>query len=37
LLIMVGVQFFSIGFLGEMINKGQLESQKPTIGETIGL
>jgi glycosyltransferase involved in cell wall biosynthesis len=37
LLIMVGVQFFSIGFLGEMINKGQLEKQKPTIGETIGL
>lgn len=37
LLIMVGVQFFSIGFLGEMINKGQLETEKPTIGETIGL
>lgn len=37
LLIMVGVQFFSIGFIGEMINKGQLESQKPTIGETVGL
>ncbi|HMB41621.1 MAG TPA: glycosyltransferase family 2 protein [Balneolaceae bacterium] len=37
LLIMVGVQFFSIGFLGEMINKGQIETQKPTIGETIGL
>ena len=37
LLIIVGVQFFSIGFLGEMINKGQLEKQKPTIGETIGL
>ena len=37
LLIMVGVQFFSIGFLGEMINKGQLEKQKPTIGETTGL
>lgn len=37
LLIMVGVQFFSIGFLGEMINKGQLEKQKPTIGETVGL
>ncbi len=37
LLIMVGVQFFSIGFLGEMINKGQLETQKPTIGETVGL
>jgi len=37
LLIMVGVQFFSIGFLGEIINKGQLEKQKPTIGETVGL
>lgn len=37
LLIMVGVQFFSIGFLGEMINKGQLEKQKPTIGETVGI
>jgi len=37
LLIMVGVQFFSIGFLGEMINKGQLETQKPTIGDTVGL
>lgn len=37
LLILVGVQFFSIGFLGEMINKGQLETHKPTIGEKIGL
>lgn len=37
LLIVVGVQFFSIGFLGEMINKGQVKDQKPGIYEKIGL
>jgi glycosyltransferase involved in cell wall biosynthesis len=37
LLIVVGVQFFSIGFLGEMINKGQVKDQKPGISEKIGL
>lgn len=37
LLILVGVQFFSIGFLGEMINKGQVEHQKPGIAKKIGL
>jgi len=35
LLIVIGVQFFSIGFLGEMINKGQVERQKPSIGSTL--
>jgi glycosyltransferase involved in cell wall biosynthesis len=33
LMIVVGVQFFSIGFLGEMINKGQVKRQKPKISE----
>ncbi len=37
LMILVGVQFFSIGFLGEMINKGQVERQKPSIAKKIGL
>jgi glycosyltransferase involved in cell wall biosynthesis len=37
LLIVVGVQFFSIGFLGEMINKGQVEKQKPSVAGTTGL
>lgn len=37
LLILVGVQFFSIGFLGEMINKGQVEKQKPAVGKKVGL
>lgn len=37
LLIVVGVQFFSIGFLGEMINKGQVKFQKPEIAEKKGL
>ncbi len=37
LLIVVGVQFFSIGFLGEMLNKGQVERQKPSVARTIGL
>ena len=36
LLVVIGVQFFSIGFLGEMINKGQVERQKPNIREIIG-
>lgn len=37
LLILVGVQFFSIGFLGEMINKGQVKHQKPEIDKKVGL
>jgi glycosyltransferase involved in cell wall biosynthesis len=37
LLIVVGGQFFSIGFLGEMINKGQAKFQKPDIAEKKGL
>ncbi len=36
LLIVVGVQFFSIGFLGEMINRGQVKYQKPGIAEKAG-
>ncbi|MCC5940099.1 MAG: glycosyltransferase family 2 protein [Balneolaceae bacterium] len=36
LLIVVGVQFFSIGFLGEMINRGQVKYQKPGIAEKVG-
>lgn len=37
LLILVGVQFFSIGFLGEMINKVQVKYQKPVITDKKGL
>ncbi len=33
LLIVVGVQFFSIGFLGEMINRGQVKFHKPGIAD----
>ncbi|MGF1669252.1 MAG: glycosyltransferase family 2 protein [Balneolaceae bacterium] len=36
LLVVLGVQFFSIGFLGEMINKGQVKRQKPNIREKAG-
>lgn len=37
LLILVGVQFFSIGFIGEMINRGQVKHEKPSISDKIGL
>ncbi len=37
LLIVVGVQFFSVGFLGEMVNRGQVKYHKPGIAEKIGL
>lgn len=35
LLVVVGVQFFSIGFLGDMINKGQTETRNPNIREKL--
>lgn len=37
LLILVGVQFFSIGFLGEILNRGQVKKQKPNIAERLGV
>lgn len=37
LLILVGVQFFSIGFLGEMINKWHVRSQNPEVADKIGV
>lgn len=37
MLVVVGVQFFSIGFLGDMINKGQVKKEKPNISNKIGL
>lgn len=37
LLVMVGVQFFSIGFLGELLNRGEVKKQKPNIAEKAGL
>lgn len=37
LLILVGVQFFSIGFLGEMINKWHVRSQNPEVADKIGI
>lgn len=37
LLMVVGVQLFSIGFLGEMINKNREKSFKPGISKKIGL
>lgn len=37
LLIMVGVQFFSIGFLGELINKNIIEKDNPEVREKLGL
>lgn len=37
LLIVVGVQSFSIGFLGEMLNRGQVQKNKPAIAKKIGL
>ncbi len=33
LLVMVGVQFFSIGFLGELLNRGDERNQKPNVAE----
>ncbi|MEX0944861.1 MAG: glycosyltransferase family 2 protein [Balneolaceae bacterium] len=36
LLILVGVQFFSIGFLGEMINRWHVRSQNPEIADKAG-
>lgn len=35
LLVVIGVQFFSIGFLGDMINKGQVRTRKPNIRDRI--
>lgn len=35
LLMLVGVQFFSTGLLGELINKNNVEDQKPRIRETV--
>jgi len=37
LLIMVGVQFFSIGFLGELINKDFIGKDKPEVWKKLGL
>lgn len=37
LLILLGVQFFSIGFLGEIYNQGQVKDEKPSIEEKAGL
>jgi len=37
LLIVLGVQFFSTGILGEMINKNNSHRKKPNIRETAGL
>lgn len=37
LLILLGVQFFSIGFLGEIYNRGQVKQEKPGIAEKKGL
>lgn len=37
LLILLGVQFFSIGFLGEIYNQGQVKGEKPNIEEKAGL
>ena len=37
LLVVIGVQFFSIGFLGEMINKNRVHKFMPGIEKTTGL
>ncbi|MDX1641674.1 MAG: glycosyltransferase family 2 protein, partial [Balneolaceae bacterium] len=37
LLILLGVQFFSIGFLGEIYNQAQVKQEKPGIEEKAGL
>lgn len=35
MLVVIGVQFFSIGFLGDMINKSQVQRRKPNIRDRI--
>jgi hypothetical protein len=35
MLVVIGVQFFSIGFLGDMINKGQVKKRDPNIRDRI--
>lgn len=35
MLVVIGVQFFSIGFLGDMINKGQVDKRRPNIRDRI--
>lgn len=37
LLVVIGVQFFSIGFLGEMVNKNRVHKYLPGIEKTTGL
>ncbi|WP_340104714.1 glycosyltransferase family 2 protein [Rhodohalobacter sp. 8-1] len=37
LLVVIGVQFFSIGFLGEMVNKNRVHKYMPGIEEKAGL
>ncbi len=37
LLVVIGVQFFSIGFLGEMINKNRVHKYMPGIEKKVGL
>lgn len=37
LLVVIGVQFFSIGFLGEMVNKNRVHKFMPGIEKTTGL
>ncbi|CAN5305850.1 glycosyltransferase family 2 protein [soil metagenome] len=37
LLVVIGVQFFSIGFLGEMVNKNRVHKYMPSIEKKIGL
>lgn len=37
LLVVIGVQFFSIGFLGEMVNKNRVHKYMPGIEKKIGL
>ena len=36
LLMVLGVQFFSTGLLGELINKNHVEHQKPNVKESVG-
>jgi glycosyltransferase involved in cell wall biosynthesis len=35
MLVVIGVQFFSIGFLGDMINKGQVKTRDPNIRDRV--
>ena len=37
LLVVIGVQFFSIGFLGEMVNKNRVHKYMPGIEKKVGL